>query len=170
MAAPHRHFPARPLRRNHASRPAGALKPVSSGIVFPSDPCSAVLFSSVPRSDILLSLLSRSSILFPCSSIQPPTMHHVYSSKPSRWDLQILVRLFCSISVHRQPGPCGRIAIPELFQSLCLQAEDYLVGVRVRTRNSPAGLLLGEIVLGCGPDDLGLPPSAACDVRFISLT
>lgn len=44
------------------------------------------------------------------------------------------------------------------------QAEDFLVGVRVRTRNSPAGLLLGEIVLGCGPDDLGLPPSAACDV------
>ncbi|EIE23865.1 hypothetical protein COCSUDRAFT_65629 [Coccomyxa subellipsoidea C-169] len=44
-----------------------------------------------------------------------------------------------------------------------LQAEDYLVGVRVRTKNSPAGLLLGEIVLGCGPDDLGLPPSAACD-------
>ncbi|BDA46519.1 hypothetical protein COCOBI_08-6130 [Coccomyxa sp. Obi] len=45
-----------------------------------------------------------------------------------------------------------------------LQAEDFQVGVRVRTKNSPAGLLLGEIVLGCGPDDLGLPPSAACGV------
>ncbi len=50
------------------------------------------------------------------------------------------------------------------------QAEDFQVGVRVRTRNSPAGLLLGEIVLGCGPDDLGLPPSAGCIVRLVHPT
>ena len=56
------------------------------------------------------------------------------------------------------------VIISECHVFVFSQAEDFLVGVRVRTRNSPAGLLLGEIVLGCGPDDLGLPPSAACDV------
>ncbi len=43
------------------------------------------------------------------------------------------------------------------------QAEDFMVGVRVRTKNAPKGLLIGEVVLGCGPPDLGLPIAAGCD-------
>ena len=44
-----------------------------------------------------------------------------------------------------------------------MQAEDFLVGIRVRTLSAPGGLLLGEVVLGCGPAGLGLPTSAGCD-------
>ncbi len=43
-----------------------------------------------------------------------------------------------------------------------MQAIDYAVSVRLRTKNFPDGLLLGEFRLGCGPDNLGLPATAAC--------
>ena len=49
---------------------------------------------------------------------------------------------------------------------MCLEQDmlsaDFLVGVRVRSKNFPDGLLLGEVVLGCGPDGLGLPLTAGC--------